>query len=105
MILIFITLTPLEEEFTAYKNNIPICRKCQINLNTETGDEVVRDERMLKLYYIKCIDTEAANKILDEFEERCKRKLKTRKLILKILNQRLPQIQKNFIPPALEHIF
>ena len=43
---------------------------------SETGDEVIRDEMILKLYCIKCVDTEAANKILEEFEERCKRRIK-----------------------------
>ncbi|MDF2986415.1 MAG: putative transcriptional regulator [Eubacterium sp.] len=43
---------------------------------SETGDEVIRDEITLKLFCIKFIDTEAAMKVLDEFEARYKRKVK-----------------------------
>ncbi len=43
---------------------------------SETGDEVVRDEMTMKLFCIKCVDTEAAKKILDEYEARYKRKIK-----------------------------
>ncbi len=43
---------------------------------SETGEEVIRDEITLKLFCIKFIDTEAAMKVLDEFEARYKRKIK-----------------------------
>jgi DNA-binding PadR family transcriptional regulator len=42
---------------------------------SDTGDEVIRDEMMLKLYCIKCVSPEAAGKILDELEARCRRKI------------------------------
>jgi len=42
----------------------------------DTGDEVVRDEMILKLYCIKCVDTEAAEKVLDELASRYKKQIK-----------------------------
>lgn len=42
---------------------------------SETSDAVTRDEMMLKLYCIKCMDNDAAEKILNELEERYKLKI------------------------------
>jgi DNA-binding PadR family transcriptional regulator len=37
---------------------------------SDTDDAVVRDEMTLKLYCIKCMDADAAEKLLDELEEK-----------------------------------
>ncbi len=42
---------------------------------SETSEEVVRDEMTLKLYCIKCMDEEAAGKLLEACEERCHKKI------------------------------
>lgn len=39
---------------------------------SQTSDEVIRDEMTLKLYCIKCMDTDAAEKLLSEIEIRYK---------------------------------
>lgn len=41
----------------------------------ETNEEVVRDEMTLKLYCMKCMDTEAAEKLLYELEARYRKKI------------------------------
>lgn len=46
---------------------------------SETAESVVRDEMNLKLYCIKCMDTESAQKLLNELEARYKRKIEERK--------------------------
>lgn len=41
----------------------------------DAGDAVVRDEMILKLYCLKAVDSEAAKKVLDDYEGRCRRKI------------------------------
>ena len=42
---------------------------------SEAGDAVVRDEMILKLFCTKSVDTEAAMKVLDEYEARYRKKI------------------------------
>ncbi|WP_061320125.1 PadR family transcriptional regulator [Clostridium botulinum] len=49
---------------------------------SETAEEVVRDEMTLKLYCISYMDTESSEKLLNEFEVRCRRKVETYKSII-----------------------
>ena len=44
---------------------------------SETSDEVCRDEMTLKLYCINCMDEEAAEKLLTEYEGRCSKRIET----------------------------
>lgn len=50
---------------------------------SETAEEVVRDEMTLKIYCINCMDTEAAEKLLNELETRYKKKIEERKNSIK----------------------
>lgn len=45
---------------------------------SETAEEVVRDEMILKLYCIKCMDTASAEKLLNELETRYTKKIEER---------------------------
>ncbi|MDF2514021.1 MAG: putative transcriptional regulator [Herbinix sp.] len=42
---------------------------------SETADEVCRDEMTLKLYCINCMDEEAAETLLKEYEDRCNKRI------------------------------
>lgn len=42
---------------------------------SETSDAVIRDEMMLKLYCIQCMNAEAVEKLLNELETRYKKKI------------------------------
>lgn len=55
---------------------------------SETSDEVIRAEMRLKLYCIKCMDTEAAEKLFNEFEEKYKRKIEDYKKYLEKTKQK-----------------
>jgi len=48
---------------------------------SETSSAVVRDEMNLKIYCIHCMDTEAAENLLNELETRYKKKSRKRKII------------------------
>lgn len=46
---------------------------------SETSEGIVRDEMTLKLYCMQCMDTEAAEKLLNELEARYRRKIQEHK--------------------------
>ena len=46
---------------------------------SETSEAVIRDEMMLKLYCIQCMDSEAVEKLLTELETRYKKKIQEHK--------------------------
>lgn len=49
---------------------------------SETNEEVIRDEMMLKLYCMQCMDTEAVEKLINELETRYKRKIEENKYFI-----------------------
>ncbi|MDF2872579.1 MAG: putative transcriptional regulator [Anaerocolumna sp.] len=60
--------------------------------SSETGSEVIRDEASLKMYCIKCMDEETANKLFDELEIRYKNKIdEYKKALLKLKDTSLEQ--------------
>ena len=54
----------------------------------ETSDEVIRAEMRLKLYCIKCMDTDAAEKLFNEFEKKYRSKIEDYKIYLEKMKRK-----------------
>lgn len=67
---------------------------------SETSDEVVRDEMTLKLYCIKCMDSDSAEKLLNELETKYRRKIEEHKNSLEKIRLRSSENSED-IPPSI----
>lgn len=67
---------------------------------SETSDPVIRDEMTLKLYCIKCMDSDSAEKLLNELEARYRRKIEEHKNSLEKIKLRSCE-NSDDIPPSI----
>ncbi|HWT77110.1 MAG TPA: PadR family transcriptional regulator [Mobilitalea sp.] len=69
-------------------------------VTSETSDAVVRDEMTLKLYCLKCMNMDAADKLLGELETKYKRKVEKYRNAIDKLKSRSEEYSED-IPPSL----